>query len=215
MNNSLKIKEMYNKRARVYDILLGKTRYHYSVRAILESIKLEICSNPNILEIGCGTGLASEILIKRFPEAKITCVDYSESMLYLYKTRFPKTRIIVGDFNKGDNFHEFESEKKAQLDANSFDLIVSTGAVSEYGDKDKVIPFIYKLLKKESIFINIGIRKNVMGLVTGRLWRYKPIGKRELIRICRIVGFSKINTARLSWNHFPSNITKFVLKAVK
>ncbi len=215
MEESLKIREMYNKRANAYDSLLKKWRYHYTVRKILGSMDIDISKNARILDIGCGTGLATEILIGRFANAKLTGLDYSEEMLYLYKGRFPDVEIISGDFNCGKMFHKFDNGKRIKLDEKSFDLVVSTGAVSEYGKKEAVIPLIYCLLHDKGIFVNIGIRKNIMSAMTGKVWRYKPMGRKELIDACEKNGFSDIEEVKLSWDHFPSNITKFVLKAVK
>lgn len=215
MEESLKIREMYDKRASAYDSLLKKWRYHYTVRKILGSIDIDISKNARILDIGCGTGLATEILSSRFANAKLTGLDYSEEMLYLYKERFPRVEIISGDFNGGKIFYRFDDRKKVKLNNRSFDLVVSTGAVSEYGKKDVVIPLIYRLLHDGGIFVNIGIRKNIMSAMTGKVWKYKPMGRKELIDACEKNGFSDIEEVKLSWDHFPSNITKFVLKAVK
>ena len=215
MINSLKIKEIYNKRAALYDKLLSKLRYHTTLKSILGLIKLEIPQNAKILDMGCGTGLATEVLIKRFISSKITGLDCSEEMLSLYQKKFPDVNVIIGDFNKKQNFSLFVSRKPIFIEPNSFDLIVSTGAVSEYGNVEKVIPFIYSILKNKGIFINIGIKKNVMSLVTGKIWHYKAVGKKEFISVCKNNGFSKIYSMKISWNHFPTNITKFAIKTEK
>lgn len=215
MHNTLKIREMYNKRAKIYDNVLRKLRYHSTIETILSTIPLKLLNKPKILDLGCGTGLATRILFKKFPNSNIVGMDFSEAMLTLYKRRFPKAKAIIGDFNKQTGFYSFSSDKNIKLSKKSFDLIVSSGAVSEYGEKDRVVQFVYNLLKEEGIFVNIGIRNNVMSFITGRLWKYKPIGKNNLINACRIIGFSRIDLVRLSWSHFPSNITKFVLKAIK
>ena len=204
MINSLKIKEVYNKRARVYDKLFERIRYNKTVKNILRDISIEIRKNARILDLGCGTGLATEALLIRFPKAEVIGFDYSEEMLNICKTKFPKMKAVIGDFNKEIN-----------LNKNSFELVVSTGAVSEYGNVKEVIPSIYSLLKKNGIFINIGIKKHFMNIVPGRLWHYRPIGKNEFIIACENSGFRKIGQIKLSWSDFPTNITKFVIKAEK
>ena len=42
----------------------------------------------NILDLGCGTGLEIETLLKRAPNARITGVDLSENMLELLRSRY-------------------------------------------------------------------------------------------------------------------------------
>lgn len=215
MISSKEIKEAYNKRARIYDKVLEKTRYHATLKSIIRKIKLEIPFDAKILDIGCGTGLATEVIWEKYPKSEITGLDYSENMLDLYKKRFPKLDIVIGDFNKADNFSFFNSRKKFEFLDREFDLIMSTGAISEYGEINKVIQFVYNLLKYNGVFINIGIKKNVMGLITGRLWYYKPTGKKKFISVCNSAGFSEIHNIKISWRHFPTNITKFAIMARK
>lgn len=215
MINALKIKEVYNNRAKGYDKILKRLRYHARLQSILRTINLDIKNNSRILDIGCGTGLATEVLIKRFPDAEILGLDYSEEMLHLYNNKFPDIQTIVGDFNSGREFSLFPEGKSFTLRPGYFDLIISTGAVSEYGEKNKAIPFVHKLLSKNGIFVNVGIEKNVMSFITGRIWHYKPMGRRNLINACRQFGFSNVDIIKIKWNHFPSNITKFVVRARK
>lgn len=57
----------------------------------------------NILEIGCGVGAQTEILLEKFPHAEITAVDASEKQLERARERFKKhpqkkqVRFLKGD----------------------------------------------------------------------------------------------------------------------
>jgi len=215
MQDSIKIKEVYNKRAKVYDKLMSKIRYHSTLKALLNSIELDISKDSKILDLGCGTGLATQILSIRYPNSEIIGLDYSEEMLKLYQERFPSIKTIIGDFNQQNNFQTFPTKRPILFRPNSFNLIVSTGAVSEYGDIGRVIPFIYKLLKKNGYFINIGIKRNIMSIVTGKLWHYKPAGRKNLTKVCKKAGFQGIQNIKIPWKNFPNNITKFVTLAKK
>ncbi len=215
MQDSLKIKEVYNKRAKVYDKLMSKIRYHLTLKAILNSIELDMPKNSKILDLGCGTGLATQILSIRYPNSEILGLDYSEEMLKLYQERFSQIRTIIGDFNQQNNFQTYPAKRLTSFKPDSFNLIVSTGAVSEYGDIGRVVPFIHELLKEEGYFINIGIKRNIMSIVTGKLWHYKPAGRKNLTKICKKAGFQKIQNIKIPWKNFPNNITKFVIKAIK
>ena len=43
--------------------------------------------NPRILEVGCGTGILTEFLIKKYPNASFEITDISGSMLEECKKR--------------------------------------------------------------------------------------------------------------------------------
>jgi S-adenosylmethionine-diacylgycerolhomoserine-N-methlytransferase len=74
------IERYYRLHARIYDatrwsFLFGRT-------AILDAVATA-ATPPRILEVGCGTGKNLASLALRFPEASITGVDLSETMLAL------------------------------------------------------------------------------------------------------------------------------------
>ncbi|MBN2301929.1 MAG: methyltransferase domain-containing protein [Lentisphaerae bacterium] len=71
----------------------------------------------NVIEIGCGTGILTRLLIKRFPSARIECVDISDAMI----------RVACDRIGSGENviFSTLDiGEKSAQ-----FDLAVSNAAL--------------------------------------------------------------------------------------
>jgi malonyl-CoA O-methyltransferase len=53
----------------------------------------ENSSCENILEIGCGTGIFTKLLSRAYPEAKITAIDISETMIKEARRRIPRGRI--------------------------------------------------------------------------------------------------------------------------
>ncbi len=92
---------------------------------------------------------------------------------------------------------------------------MSTGAVSEYGEVKKVIPFVYALLKSEGVFINVGVKKNIASIITGKIWHYKPTSRKKFIEVCRKEGFSEIEIIYLPWTLFPMNCLKYAVRARK
>jgi tRNA (cmo5U34)-methyltransferase len=57
---------------------------------------------PEILDIGAGTGLLSSRILRKFPNAHMTLLDISENMLEIARRRFAAgTNItyIVGDYS--------------------------------------------------------------------------------------------------------------------
>ncbi|NLO31144.1 MAG: class I SAM-dependent methyltransferase, partial [Methanosarcina mazei] len=57
----------------------------YGVSVSIASVDTE---NPDILDLGAGTGLLSAFLMEKYPEATFTLVDMSEKMLEIAKNRF-------------------------------------------------------------------------------------------------------------------------------
>lgn len=55
---------------------------------LITLIPQEVKPGP-ILEIGCGTGLLTRLLIKLFPDSKVHALDLSAAMIAQNKTRFP------------------------------------------------------------------------------------------------------------------------------
>jgi tRNA (cmo5U34)-methyltransferase len=98
------------------------------------------CKNPRpaILDIGAGTGLLSTLMIQKFPDAKLTLVDLSESMLSIAQERFAErknVRYITGDYSSVDfggcydlicsalSIHHLEHEEKHRLYKKIFDAL--------------------------------------------------------------------------------------------
>ncbi len=67
-------------------------------------------SFERILEIGCGTGIYTQMLREKFPDASITAVDISKEMITFAenKLRDAKTDFIVADGEKLDFTEKFD-----------------------------------------------------------------------------------------------------------
>jgi len=215
MTSSDKIKKRYDKSAKFYDKIINWSGYIYGAEASIRSLQIKIPIKAKILDLGCGTGLATGVLIKRFPKAEITGLDYSKEMLKVYKKKFPKNRSLIGDFNKGDSFRLYPNRKKIKLKPSSFDLIISTGAVTEYGEPNKIASLIYKLLKKEGTFIGTGVKTNLIGKIIGKWGHFKTRKAKVFASAFKSLGFSPVRVSSIHWMFFPTNLVKYVIKAKK
>lgn len=103
-------------------------------------------TSPEILDLGAGTGLFSEFVLQKYPNAKITLVDLSRKMLDVAKKRFSSNKNI--DIIQQD-FTTFKGEKL-------YDAVISSLAIHHVEDKAKAELYntIFRLLKPEGIFIN-------------------------------------------------------------
>jgi len=206
---------LYDNRAKVYDSLMGRARYASSIRTIIDSLSVRLRPRARILDLGCGTGLATAALADRFSRASIVGVDCSEQMLRICHAKFPGVELVVGDFNNGQGLRSFTSGRRVRLRDGSFDLIISTGAVSEYGLLDSVVPMVYSLLRDRGVFVNIGIKRNLINMMSGIVWRFHPKSRTRFISACRDSGFARVDVISIPWKLFPTNCLKYAVKAVK
>ena len=207
--------EVYNSRAKSYDFLMNLVRYPQTLKFLLSRIPMEIPANAKILDLGCGTGLATQPLKKRFASAEITGIDFSMEMIVIYKRNFSSACAIAGDFNDESSFLLHPGNTKIGLPNSYFDLVISTGALSEYGKPENVMPFIRDKLKKKGILINIGVNKNFLSSLVGIVWRYSTIGKNGFIAQCRNFGFNDIKSIPIPLKFFPNNYWRYIAKARK
>ena len=215
MSYAIHAGEFYNKRAKLYETLFNRFRYATTLKRLIRSLPINVPIHAKILDIGCGSGLTTQFLIERFPKADIYGLDYSEEMLKMCSRKLPEVKLLVGDFNQVEIFHTFPDKKRVALNDASFDCIVSAGAISEYGDLDKALPFVYKLLKKDGFFINIGTKRNVAGIIGGKIWHFKPLGKKRFMSVCENMNFSRVHSIGIPANLFPTSILRYVLIAQK
>ncbi len=81
----------------------------------------------NILELGCGTGNLSSLIVHHFPDARLTAVDISGEMIKECKDRLKNNQIefVQEDFSK------------VCFSDKSFDLIISSIAIHHLVDSEK------------------------------------------------------------------------------
>ena len=102
--------------------------------------------NPEVLDIGSGTGLFSSFLLEKYPSARLTLIDLSENMLDVARERFEKissVSYILGDYLTY-SLHR------------SFDVIISALSIHHHPDREKTALFkkCYDLLRGGGIFVN-------------------------------------------------------------
>jgi SAM-dependent methyltransferase len=111
-------KRGYNKLAMEYDSyehITTRMLEKLSIDGFLKFInKLNFCKDTNILEIGCGTGKLTDIILNNFLNASLDCIDISHKMLLINKNKiFNKYYDInVKYINKSIFHYNYDSNNK-------------------------------------------------------------------------------------------------------
>lgn len=168
--------------------------------SIATSIAETNVNNPNILDIGAGTGLLSSFILEKFPDAKITLIDLSEKMLDVAKERFkgnPNVTYIIDDYTK----YKFDTK---------YDVIVSSLSIHHLtsDEKKQLYHSIYSSLNKDGVFINadqvLGGTDFIESLYK-RDWKYKVensgLSREEIYSAYERVKLDKMSTLddQINW----------------
>jgi demethylmenaquinone methyltransferase/2-methoxy-6-polyprenyl-1,4-benzoquinol methylase len=136
----LNTKEYFNNLADKWDVLV---KHDVDKIEFLLGI-LRIKKGSYILDVGCGTGVLTEHLLKRVgSEGKVFGVDFSEKMIEIAKSKFkdfPNVEFIVEDVN-------------SLTFKNYFDYIICYSAFPHFEDKKKVLKQLHKMLKNGGILL--------------------------------------------------------------
>lgn len=146
------VKEHFNSEADIFDERVVRIVPYY--KDMLEALVAAVPFSPGrpvrVADLGCGTGTISYLIKKRFPKARITCVDLSQNMLDIAAKKLKGskgTEFVLADLTK----YGFDGK---------YDAIVSSLAlhhISPGRDKYKIYEKICSALKKGGVFINADI----------------------------------------------------------
>lgn len=114
-------------------------------RTVVQGLKpyLQRLRPKAILEIGCGTGMLSQLLIEHFPTADVLLTDIAPNMIQYCDQRFQQQTRITCLCIDGESFqHEA-----------SFDLIISSMTLHWFQHFEKSLLALKKCLKKNGRLI--------------------------------------------------------------
>jgi len=151
-------KEFQGKLGNNYDLATGITPHYHEVQKSLVSEVKKFCLNSKkkiikVLEIGCGTGLTTELILNIDPRINVVGIDISFLMLEQAKSRLKsflgsRLSLFLEDVNE---FMENSTEKH--------DIIASAYTIHnlQNQDKKKLFSIIRKSLNPNGLFINADI----------------------------------------------------------
>jgi tRNA (cmo5U34)-methyltransferase len=142
------IKQDFSKRSIFYDDYIVKVVPHHKemLEALIENIPFSRDRPIRIIELGCGTGMATYNIIKKYPYAQLKCIDMTSDMLNLAKKKleaFPNIEFILADYTK----HKFNEE---------YDVVVSFLSLMYLTDETRKSVFkkAFDMLINGGVFIS-------------------------------------------------------------
>ena len=242
MNNA---KDYYNTHSIGYrdkwnlsELGLRKPANLYRLQIINSMIKMaSLEMNDSVLEIGCGTGLVLEELLK--VTRPIYAIDISVEMLHRVKDSLLKDKkvSIVNDFrgvlhnNQSDIFLMQNDLLELDLPKNYFDKIISMEVLRYIDDISKALQNIRNIMKQDTIFVFTVTNFFSFSLFPIKYYLRKlfnRVNKEELIQYfvtesgikkeikksnLKILSFKKLNL--LSFNPLIENVVATDIQAKK
>ena len=97
---------------------------------------LQPARSLHIVDLGCGPGNSTELLVERFPDARILGIDNSEAMLETARKQLPQARFEAADIA---SWTPAEGEPAP-------DLIYANASIQWVGEHEVLIPRLFSLL---------------------------------------------------------------------
>ncbi len=112
-------------------------RYREMLQTVVDYVP-PLSARPRIVELGCGTGNLSRLILDRFPTASLTLVDISGDSLQVCRRLFGKGSSGQTDMVDAQALCTLQSDMRdLQFDNEHFDLIISAIAIHHLPSKDK------------------------------------------------------------------------------
>lgn len=212
----------YGSVASFYDTVLTMSGFRRGVRQFLDRIDFGLPKNPKILDAGCGTGLLSLYLAKRFPEGEIIAFDIDRDMLRQFQefmlSRYPELErritIVEGDLSNPFNLQIYKTGAVLSFPEEHFDAVMVSGAL-EHVNLNESTKNLITLLKKGGTFFNLSMRNNIIAAVLKRVLHFRPYSVEELCNACSEAGLTDIVAVNLQMTDFPANLSRLAIIAKK
>ncbi|HEY8908866.1 MAG TPA: methyltransferase domain-containing protein [Desulfosporosinus sp.] len=161
------VRKHFEEEAFDYDGLISRIipKYHEQNETVLAMIPFDGSRNIKALDLGCGTGILSHLLLSTFPKAKVVAFDLAENMLAACEQNLSEYKdqltLVNGNF-ASDDF------------GRDYDIVVSGLSTHHLGDKEKPLLYkrIYDSINRGGIFIN---REVVLGESSSLSDRYHQL----------------------------------------
>lgn len=145
-----KIKEMFDKIAKIYDFNNSLMSFGQHKRIKKDSIKY-LKTTGKVLDLCTGTGDVAGFLSK-ISQNEVIGLDFSKNMLEIAQKKYPLVQFIEGDCIN------------LPFEANSFDAVTISFGLRNIENYDKALEEIYRVLKPNGTFMHLDFgKKNALG----------------------------------------------------
>jgi SAM-dependent methyltransferase len=184
-------KSIYSSIAGFYDVALGLSGYWLAIESFVREIPYDESDRINVLDAGCGTGLYSFAILKRYPRATISAFDLNKEMVERFLSSLEKKSHVK------ERVRLFTADLCQPLPAieKRFDLIV-TGGVFEYVEIQQAVKNLSQYLSNGGFFLNTSVRNNLMGKLTGKIFGFRPHNRSRNIDAFTVNGYKLMKTMR-------------------
>lgn len=177
----MKPQEIFTNKATIYDIY----RPRYSTKCLSYLINNNICTSDSIIaDIGCGTGIASELLLPHC--SKIYGIEPNENMLSIAANKFSNQLNFIPIISSAENI---------ALESDSVDLIV-VGQAFHWFDMEKFKKEAERISKEQCKIILMWNKKDACAMESERK---KIVGKYRTV----------YDSFHCSWEERESAIDQF------
>jgi tRNA (cmo5U34)-methyltransferase len=159
------VRSHFDEEALEYDqsILRLVPHYHEQHEVILQLLPFDTASPLRMLDLGCGTGVLSHVLLRAFPNAQLVSLDLSAKMIETAKRNLAAF---------GDRLTARQADFGKEEIGSGYDLVVSGLAIHHLDDpgKQDLYRRILRALNPGGMFIN---REIVLGATPALTRRYE------------------------------------------
>ncbi|EKO14388.1 ubiquinone/menaquinone biosynthesis methyltransferase [Leptospira kirschneri str. H2] len=151
------VRENFNKIAKKYDRFNDWNSFllhRVWKNSLVQEVENNFSGHLRVLDLCCGTGDISLRLENSSFVDHVTCVDFSENMLEIAKTRLEKQA------QKGRiHFELGDATKLIQFQNSQFDVVSIGFGLRNVDDLSKAIGEIFRVLKPGGMFLNLDVGK--------------------------------------------------------
>lgn len=204
----------YSRVARFWNLGMILCGWNSGLKRYIKRLPVTLPAQPKILDIGCGPGILSFALLKKFPDAEIIAADIDEIMLQeteriARKNRISPTSLIIAqsDVNCPNQLTLQNGELKC-IEPGYFDLIVA-GGILEHAETSIAIPALTTMLKPEGFFLIIGMDENSwIGKIYEVIYKICLIPRDYLFKELSELKYQKVTVLPLGAKDFPANLSR-------
>ncbi|MEK7089547.1 MAG: class I SAM-dependent methyltransferase [Patescibacteria group bacterium] len=198
----LNSEKLYTSIAKLYDLINWLNGYKRAADYFVRQLPFKTDASIRVLDAGCGTGLYSLAILKRFPNAQLVAFDLNEAM-----ARKMETNLDREGFRKRAKVFVADAMSSLPEIEQNFDLIVA-GGLLECVDIGKAVKNSSRFLIIGGYFLNSPVRDNIWGWVAGELMGFVPHSKQQNIRAFEQGGFKLQKIIKLSWLYLLISLVK-------